>query len=147
MVLAVVMAVDMMLVDTCAVLTRPLVTFNSPSILFTPPAITRRGPFNTSSNPFVTFNLPFVMSIPPLALSVDTFRVDGMLNEAGGYAAPFMLERLTLAVLMVVVLRKDALTPPFRVVRPDTCSVFVAPTGPLNIAPGACTTRPPTANV
>jgi hypothetical protein len=58
MVLAVVMAEDINMVDTFAVLTGPFVTFRSPSILFTPPAITRRGPFSTSNIPFVTFNVP-----------------------------------------------------------------------------------------
>jgi hypothetical protein len=52
-----------------------------------------------------------------------------------------------LAELIVLVLRKDALTPPFRVASPATCIVVVAPIEPLNIAPGGSTTRPPTANV
>jgi hypothetical protein len=48
---------------------------------------------------------------------------------------------------MVVRLILLVFIPPFRVARPVTCSVWEAPIGPLNIAPGACTTRPPTAAV
>jgi hypothetical protein len=48
---------------------------------------------------------------------------------------------------MVVRLILFVLIPPFRVARPVTCSVVVAPTAPLNIAPGGSTTSPPTANV
>jgi hypothetical protein len=102
-----------------------------------------RNPVRIGSNELLTMP-PFVILIPPFTLMVDAFRVEGMPVETG---APFMDDTKRPAGLMVLVLRAGVITPPFRVARPATCIVVVAPMGPLNIAPGACTTRPPTANV
>jgi hypothetical protein len=84
------------------------------------------------------FTLPLLTVRPPFTLTVDAFRVEGIPPPPPGtYGAPLMVVRLILLVF----------TPPFRVVRPVTCSVWAAPIGPLKIAPGASTTRPPTAAV
>jgi hypothetical protein len=87
---------------------------------------------------------PFAILIPPFTLIVDAFRVEGMPVKT---EPPFMDDTKRPAVLMVLVLRAGVMTPPFRVARPATCIVVVAPIAPLNIAPGGSTTRPPTANV
>jgi hypothetical protein len=102
-----------------------------------------RNPVRIGSNELLIMP-PFVILIPPFTLMVDAFRVEGMPVETG---APFMDDTKRPAVLMVLVLRAGVMTPPFRVARPATCSVVVAPMAPLNIAPGGSTTRPPTANV
>lgn len=92
-----------------------------PSLIVPPPEIVRP---------------PFVIVCPPFTLRVDAFSVEGIVPP-GRYGAPLMVVRLILFVFI----------PPFRVARPVTCSVWEAPIGPLNIAPAACTTRPPRANV
>jgi hypothetical protein len=102
-----------------------------------------RNPVRIGSNELLTMP-PFVILIPPFTLMVDAFRVEGIPVENW---TPFMDDTKRPAVLMVLVLRAGVMTPPFRVARPATCIVVVAPMAPLNIAPGGSTTRPPTANV
>ncbi len=105
-----------------------------------------RNPVRIGSNELLIMP-PLAILIPPFTLMVDAFRVEGMPGTGGGYAVLFMDDTKRPAVLMVLVLRAGVMTPPFRVARPATCIVVVAPMAPLNIAPGGSTTRPPTANV
>ena len=101
---------------------------------------------------------PFAILMPPFTLMVDAFRVEGMPAMGWGNAEPFIddTERLAElmvlvlrafakieAVLMVLVLMADVLTPPLRVARPFTSKVFPNCVGSWTIRFPEPTVRPP----
>lgn len=135
-------AVLMVLVLRAGVLMPPLRVARPPTSKVLPNCVgswTRRFPEPTVMPPLTidippdTIRDPFVIVWPPFTVSVDALRVEGI-PAGGGYVAPFTVVRLMFVVLMLMVLMKDALAPPLRVVSPLTDNVLVAVTGELNCA-------------